>query len=162
MNLFLNIFTIYQNQESIHSSTIKPIMEPPPVEFTFETIGWAILFWTGILTILIIIIRRVISYKKNKYRRDALNVLSNLNDSLTTNQQIATQLKLVAIKTYGRKTVAHLSGKDWISFLQSKGKLPEFSNLDTFLMECLYKNKLDLEQSNQFLTYSKKWIKTHD
>ena len=37
----------------------------------------------------------------------------------------------------------------------------EFENLDAFLIKCLYQNKEDLEQTKQFLTYSKKWIKTH-
>lgn len=158
MRLILNISAPIQEVEN----TIKPLMEPTPVEFTFETIGWTILLWIVILTILSITILSIISYRKNKYKRAAIKVLERLTtDSPEINQQIATQLKLVAIQSYGRETVAHLSGTEWTAFLQSKGKHTNFKNLDTFLMECLYQNKFDTKQSKQFLTYSKKWIKTH-
>lgn len=143
-------------------NTIKPLMEPSPVEFTFETIGWTILLWIVILTILAVTVRSIISYRKNKYKRAALKVLGSLStETPEINQQIGIQLKLVAIESYGRETVAHLSGTEWTSFLQSKGKHTDFKNLDTFLLESLYQNKFDKKQSRQFLTYSKKWIKTH-
>lgn len=158
MRLFLNISITIQEVET----TINPLMEPTPVEFTFETIGWTILLWIVILTTLIIVVRKIMTYRKSKYKRAALKVLGSLTtDTPEINQQIAMQLKLVAIQSYGRETVAHLSGKDWTAFLQSKGRHTEFKNLDTFLLECLYQNKLDDEKSKQFLTYSKKWIKTH-
>lgn len=158
MKLFLNISIAIQKAET----TIKPLMEPTPVEFTFETIGWTILLWVVILTILAIIMGSIISYRKNKYKRAALKVLGGLStNTLEINQQIAAQLKLVAIQSYGRETVAHLSGTDWTAFLQSTSKHTAFQNLDTFLQECLYQNKFDAEKSKQFLTYSKKWIKTH-
>ncbi|MDT0553451.1 DUF4381 domain-containing protein [Urechidicola vernalis] len=141
---------------------LKPIMEPDPIEFSFETVGWTVLLWVLIISILVIAIRGMLLYRKNKYKRTALKKLKKLApDSSDINQQIATQLKIVAIQSYGRGTVAHLSGKDWTSFLQSKTKHTQFEELDSFLMECLYKNNTDSAQTKQFLTFSKKWIKTH-
>ena len=163
MTYYSYIFVPFQNQDTIDAGSLKPLMEPETVAFTFDTIGWSILLWIGVVIILALTIRSILSFKKNKYKRDALKVLDDLSiaDSIDVNQRIATQLKLVAIKSYGREIVAHLSGKEWTSFLQSKAKHTEFDSLDAFLMKCLYQNKEDLEQTKQFLTYSKKWIKTH-
>jgi len=159
----MKLFTYILSQDSLDPSKIKPLMEPLPVPFAFETIGWTLLFWIGIVLIATIIVRFIISYQKNKYRRDALKILSNLklDDSHKINQQIAAQLKLVAIQSYGRTAVAHLSGKDWTSFLQTKSNAIQTEHLEGFLMECLYRNKFDIAQTKQFLTYSKKWIKSH-
>ncbi|OIQ41279.1 MAG: hypothetical protein BM563_00920 [Bacteroidetes bacterium MedPE-SWsnd-G1] len=141
---------------------LKPIMEPDPIEFSFETVGWTVLLWVLIISILVIVIRSMLLYRKNKYKRTALKVLDKLSlNAQDINLQIATQLKIVAIQSYGRGTVAHLSGEDWTSFLQSKTKHTQFEELDSFLMECLYKNNTDSAQTKQFLTFSKKWIKTH-
>ena len=60
------------------TSALKPIMEPDSIAFTFDTIGWSILLWVVIISVLIMTIRGVVKYLKNKYKRDALKVLSNL------------------------------------------------------------------------------------
>ena len=163
MTYYSYIFVPFQNQDTIDVGTIKPLMEPDTVAFSFETIGWSILFWIGVVLILTLTIRSILSFKKNKYKRDALRILEGLtlDGSTNVNQHIATQLKLVAINSYGREIVSPLSGKEWTYFLQSKVRYTEFDNLDSFLMKCLYQNKEDLQQTEQFLTYSKKWIKTH-
>ncbi len=163
MTYYLYIFAPFQNQDSVDVNNIKPLMEPDSVVFSFETIGWSILLWLMIILVLSLTIRSIIFYKKNKYKRDAIKILEGLtiDGSTEINQHIAVQLKLVAIKSYGREIVAHLTGKEWASFLQSKIKHLEFDNLDSFLMKSLYQNQEDLEQTTQFLTYSKKWIKTH-
>ena len=163
MTNYLFILGTFQSQNTTEENTIKPLMEPDPVVFSFDTIGWDILFWVIVLLLTAIILKSIIVYAENKYKRDAIKTLNKIttDGSIEVNQQIATQLKLVAIKTYSRETVAHLSGKAWAEFLQSKVKHNEFNNLDTFLVTSLYQNKEDREQTKQFLTFSKKWIKTH-
>ena len=159
MNPFKHLFI----QNTVDSSQLKPLMEPDPIAFTFDTIGWSILLWIAILSSVTLLVRFFISYKKNKYRRDALKILSELKvgSSPIINQQIAAQLKLVAIHSYGRERVAHLSGKDWTAFLQTKSNTIQTKEFDSFLTACLYQNKTDLSKSKEFLTYSKKWIQSH-
>lgn len=150
-------------QEKSVNNAIQPIMEPEPIVFSFETIGWTILLWIVIIIIAIIVSKSIHSYRNNKYKRDAIKVLENinLNNELEANRQIAMQLKLVAMQSFGRESIAPLSGKEWISFLQSKSKNKQFSHLDDFLLECLYQNKTNLHKSKEFLTYSKQWIQSH-
>lgn len=158
MKPFLNILIPIQEIDT----SIKPLMEPDAVEFTFETIGWTIVLGIFIIVFFIVFIKWLFAYKRNKYKREALKTIENLSiNAPNFIEQIATQLKLVAMQSYGRETVAHLSGKEWIHFLQSKLKETQFEELESFLLERLYKNSKDSDLSNQFLTYSKKWIKSH-
>jgi len=103
---------------------LQEISLPQPPSYQPQTIGWAIL--AGIITLGLIGwgVQRYRLWFRNRYRRAALQRLAQL-ESLA--QQASTQaaalqalsglLKQTALAVYPREQVAHLSGEDWLNFL---------------------------------------------
>jgi uncharacterized protein DUF4381 len=148
---------------------LKPIIEADPVAFTFDTVGWKVLFFLLICLIIYISYRYYIHYKNNQYRRDAIASISNI--SLNKNLSMATlitsilfQLKQTAVNTYGRKTVASLEGSNWLQFLDDKVNGINFKKDKTVILNAVYRSEFE-ESSNfnkdNFIRMSKKWIEKH-
>ncbi len=139
------------------------IIEPDPIRFTFDTPGWYFLGFLILSLLVLVFIRFMIIHKKNAYRRDAIKELDSI--SQTPDNKVAdilALLKIVAIQTYGRSKVAELSGGDWFSFLDNTGKRRKFSSLQQKVLPSFY-NEIEIESEvlNEFISESRKWIKTH-
>ena len=78
------------------------IYEPPAVGFTFETIGWAILGGLLMLGILIILFFLIKKYIHNRYRREALAALQEIQSNQQAFPQVFVVLKRVAIHVFGK------------------------------------------------------------
>ena len=147
---------------------LGPILEPDPIEFSFDTWGW---YFVGILLILVCFffaLRQIKHYKKNAYRREALKELNQVNPSKSNNElgqqltELLIILKVTAFKAYGRKNVATLYGKPWLLFLESKAKNTPFSKFEPIISRAIYKNETpDNKELNELKNLSKKWILTH-
>ncbi len=146
--------------ESIMDSA--KLIEPSPVQFSFNTPGW---YFTGILLIIVIIvlsIRWLIAYRKNAYRREAIVILETYDNKPEELAQILTTLKIVAIATFGREKVASLSGADWFKFLNSSSKKASFTEVEKQVLHANYNDEvIDGDIFQKLLSISKKWILTH-
>ena len=164
MSLFLNTYYLSGLQESQQSEDIQGIIEPSPVPFTFDTLGWKIV---GVILLLILIriaYKAYQRYQKNAYKREAIDLISSLekNAEDAPFETVSTALKKVALISYGRETVAALYGLSWLAFLQEKGKNTPFMNYKDDLLDVIYSKKtLDKTKTEELLQLSKKWIKTH-
>ena len=154
--------TLTKNQE------LGPILEPNPIKFTFDTPGWYILGVTILILILFGIIRSIKNYRENSYRRDAIKKLDELKsprseiDSEQKLSELLTVLKLVALKTYGRKEVARLHGEKWFLFLESKAKSISFSKYVPLISKSIYQSiPMEAKELNELKNLSKKWIRKH-
>lgn len=158
-------------QDSMDNEDIKdlgPVLEPEEIQFSFDSPGW---YFTGFLILLILIIsfmRWFKHFRKNAYRRAALIEIDKLSisgseEELSQNfSTLLAILKLVALKAYGRETVASLYGKNWLEFLESKSKDTEFRKFASLISKTTYQNEApDLEQFKEFRQLSKKWIYAH-
>lgn len=142
---------------------LAPIKEPDLIPFTFETIGWKILAIVLFILLLIFAYKWVQHYKKNTYRRTAIQHLSTINlNSDTSINEMAILLKSVAITAYGREEVAALYGVEWLQFLESKGKNTLFTiYADSFLTAQNNNQNIDSKTKKEILNLTKKWIQTH-
>lgn len=142
------------------------ILEPEPLTFTFETIGWkilAILLFIGAITVLY---RKLKLYNKNKYRREAIKKLKLAEVENASSQSKINHLniilKQVAMISFGREQVAALYGDAWFSFLDSKQKGGAFEKYSNTFKNALYD---DVEVDNDTLEaisgITKKWINQH-
>lgn len=152
---FLNI-TETTTQLPLHG-----LYEPEPVPFTFETIGWPIL--AAVLVILsgVIIFFQIRKYIRNRYRREALEILKQ-NDIHNNFNQVFIVLKSVAIHAFGREKVASLHGNSWLDFLEQTGKKVHFQSHSNEIETLLYQQKQPEDNiKTEILDNAKQWIKTH-
>lgn len=148
---------------------LGPIIEPVPVEFTMDTIGWKILLFVLISTILYGIYKSYLYYKKNKYRRDAISRIQNitLDKKLTTTSlitQVMFQIKQTALISFERKEVASLEGEEWLKFLDKNVKGLHFNNYQEIILLAIYKGEFNEKipfNKELFITSSLKWVRNH-
>ena len=128
----LHIHALLGIRLQVQLDELEPLFEPQPIPFSFSTPAWFVLGGVLIIIVSYVIFLQLQKYRKNRYRRDALRILNSLNvsksmDSTAVINKIRIILKQNAIHRYGRLTVASLYGKEWLEFLESKGKNTSFS-----------------------------------
>ena len=150
------------------SIDLGPLYEPDAVRFSFETPGWYLVAGLLLIVAVLIFFRWLKHYRKNDYRRDALQAIARIeqnapsqNDANQLND-IWVLLKLVAMETFGRQQVAQLTGNDWLEFLESKGKNTPFTSYKQHIVNTLYNTiPVDPKETGALIELSKQWIRTH-
>ena len=167
MKIIAFLFSVLVLQDDLSQpEELGNILEPDPLTFTFETIGWKILAVLLFMVATAVLYRRLKLYRKNEYRREAIKKLQIIEAENISSQRkinhLNITLKQVAIIAFGREQVAALYGDDWFSFLDSKHKNTDFATYANSFKNALYsdeevdKNTLDLISG-----ITKKWIKQH-
>lgn len=155
--------------QQVEDIQLKPIIEPTEVPFSFDTIGWKMLFVFIAFLVIYFIYKYYLNYKKNQYRRDAILHISELNNNSENSitevvKQTMFQIKLTALETFGRNKVASLEGVNWIQFLNKSGKNSNFDPYQETILNAVYKDEI-IEKSKfnkeEFTKTSIKWIKNH-
>ncbi|WP_430817842.1 DUF4381 domain-containing protein [Carboxylicivirga sp. RSCT41] len=151
-------------------NTIGELMEPAPVPFSFEAPGWYILLTLFGLLLIIAVIRQIIRYRKNKYRREAVALLKALAQSHSPGAHKLFKtleiLKRVAIHSYGREEQTALNGLSWLTFLERKNKdKAVFSpDIEKVVLDSVYRGshiKLSPVDMDLLQEESITWIKSH-
>jgi hypothetical protein len=153
---------------------IKEIILPEPVSYTPQTVGWWILF--GVVGLLFTwwAWRRYVTWRRNRYRREALMELAEIEQQLNRKLErisalaaLSALVKRTAIHAFGRSSVAELSGKVWLEFLDKTGATNDFSlGPGRLLPEFAYSkqeilNEMSNETIDQVLIVVKDWIRRH-
>lgn len=145
------------------------IMEVEPIPFTFDTLGWKIIFVFIALVIAYALYKLYLRYQNNQYRRDAvieiehLNSNSELPESTFITQSVLV-LKRIAMQTFSRQEVASLKGEAWLSFLDDKVSGVNFRKYTKEIEEAVYQDSFNPStdyNKAEFYTMSIKWIKNH-
>lgn len=170
----MNIINIHSNlflQESSDavSSQIGSILEPDPIAFSFETIGWKILLVSFLLLALVLLRIWYSNYKKNTYRRIGAQKLTNLKlaKNINNTQKVTTSmfvLKEIALQSYPRNVIASLTGINWLEFLSNSCKGTDFKKFKILIDEAIFKKNITNNVSNEIeelVTLSIKWVKNH-
>ena len=148
---------------------LSPIIEATPVAFTFDAIGWKVLFFLLFLTMLFFIYKYHLHYKKKQYRRDAIKNINTLNSTknISINELVSGimfQLKQTALHTYNKQAVASLKGTNWLQFLDKKVKGSHFLKDQKTITDAVYKDTYNASNQfnpDHFVKMSLKWIKNH-
>ncbi len=155
--------------QEIDNIQLNPIIEPIPVEFTMDTIGWKVIFFLVFSTVLFGIYKSYLNYKKNKYRREAISKIQHitLDKELTIPSLIAQvmfQIKQTALISFERKKVAALVGEEWLTFLDKSVKGVHFNAFHEIILLAIYKGECKEEipfDKELFISSSIKWIRKH-
>ena len=135
-------------------SDLNDIVLPEPVSAWPPAPGvWIVLLlMAGVVAWFLI--RRIIAFRKNAYRRAALAELVQV-DAAADMGEI---LRRVALHARRRETVAALKGEDWFQWLETEGgfQLPEKARL---ALASVYSNDtIDTAALRQF---TEQWIREH-
>jgi len=79
-------FFVFQQQVDGIPQLADDILEPEPLPFTFETLGWKIL---GVLLLIIAVVlfyKWFKNFRKNKYRREAIKKIQLIETENSNNQ----------------------------------------------------------------------------
>lgn len=129
-------------------------------------LGW----WIVLLLVLSTLTANVVWWRKhkrdNRYRQQALTVLSGINvvnpDSQKFTQQVNTLLKQCAKAAYPHHECLSLHGERWIEFLQTSApKIDIDPELTTFVIESSYQPISKPEMHQATYDFAVQWLKHH-
>jgi hypothetical protein len=143
------------------------VVSPEAVSWLPQTTGWV---WLGVGLLFLLLRyswRRLRHWHQNRYRREAAIRLRQI--SATTDQEIwlvelNKLLKLTALTAFSREQVAHLSGMEWVDFLNHHCTPPPFPpELGELLAVGAYNNTTVQDTTQQrLLTACLDWVHTHE
>lgn len=153
---------------------LKEIILPEPVSYLPQTAAWYILFGLVLMAAVWLAVRWYRHWAANRYRKAALKRLAeiemNLSDSASRAKNLSALPVLVKQTTLAfaaREKVAGLSGKRWLTFLDSTyigwaftegpGKLlPELSYWPVLKLE-----RVSDDELQALIGLLRKWIRRH-
>ncbi|NRH28361.1 DUF4381 domain-containing protein [Pseudomonas sp. MS19] len=145
----------------------------PPFSYFPQTWGWVALLIIVLLALIVWGWLRWRQWKRDRYRREALAQLSQIELALTQEhrrlqalRQVPVLLKRVALSIPGSPAVASLGGDQWQAFLQrsSTTTVPsDFSHQLGLLAYGTGEQVLALagEETDALLTRCRQWIEDH-
>jgi hypothetical protein len=142
---------------------IGDIIEPTSVEFSFDAPGWYAVGAALVLVMLIVFYLLWRNYRRNKYRRTALQYLSDLEKKFTGNQltyETNMVMKRIALRSIAREQVASLRNEEWINFLNASGKAGLFPDETKKVLNQIYTT--ENIPSPSFVQSARTWIKIHN
>ncbi|KQV41744.1 MULTISPECIES: DUF4381 domain-containing protein [unclassified Rhizobium] len=150
--------------------SLKDIAVPKPVSWLPQTWGWALIAVLLIAVVGAILVRSILMYHANAYRREALTLLDAIEERLKDPAQhdralrdLAEVLKRTALGAWGRAEVATLSGAAWVSFLKTHGSGQEGHALDALLDDREYQSgaSAGVLVTDDILAAARRWIRGH-
>lgn len=164
-----NTFGNYMLHDLLDSGlTFHEIQLPDAISWWPSTPGWTVLGSLAALWLARKLYLNGRRFWQNRYRREALRHLHDLDRvevhaSATALSQL---LRAVALHAYPRRDVAALSGADWLAFLDSTAQQPGFdSQLGQLWLQAQYQHpercQLGQTRLEQLIVLSEQWILTH-
>lgn len=149
---------------------LHDILVPPPTPWWPPAPGW--IWLLGILAVVaaVALLRGLVRWQRNRYRREALAELRRLEQSADNAPadnvllDMAALLKRVAITAYSREQVAGLTGGDWFAFLDRTGGTNFGAGLGQALEAANYRvsdARWDAEKIHALAAAIRTWIKCH-
>ncbi len=139
-------------------ATLRPLHAPAPISWWPPALGWWLVLFT-IIALLIVIYRY---WRRMAPQRAALRELELLNKT-PDDHPVATLnqlLKRYAMVCWPTNTVASLSGKAWLEFLDANGGNGEFtSGSGHILLTDPYQNQS--ADFNELTALARRWIKSN-
>ncbi len=149
---------------------LHDIVLPEPVSWFPPASGWVLLAILIISIALLMLVRSLVIWRMNAYRRRALYELNGLykntdKSNLAIFREAAEILKRTAMAQTKRSNIAGLTQVSWVNWLNQHGGGVKFeNNLAMLFEETLYKpDSTDLPQNtlDEAINTIKSWIKYH-
>mgnify|MGYP001369140602 FL=1 len=141
---------------SSHPLTLQPLHLPAPPSFWPVAWGW----WSLIATFIVTIIFTVLLWRWQKRRmraKKAAIALLNLEHSTITPSGAMEIVRQAVLSYYPRSRVAQLSGKEWITFLDSQVSESIFSTNLSEWTEALYQKDAQFDRA-KLVSQCDQWL----
>ncbi len=161
------------NTNATSLDRLHDLVVPAAVPWWPPAPGWYWLLAFVLLVSLTLLIRGVICWQHNRYRREALSELTHLKARLRIPAERATALlalsgllKRTALTAFPREQVATLTGIPWFEFLDRTGRGTAFSEgLGARLENAIFDPRtvvaLDEPKLEELTAVIRHWIKHH-
>lgn len=148
--------------------SLKDIAVPQPVSWMPQTWGWLAL---ALILLAAIVLCGLLAYKRwrrNAYRREALRLLDEIAGDFRNGQtragaspRLGELLKRTALAAWPRKTIAAVSGNEWVGFLSSHGEIGD--TLKRYLDDLEYRGGAipGADATDDLLRDARRWIERH-
>jgi Domain of unknown function (DUF4381) len=147
------------------------LIEPSQANFSFGVLGWYVLGALNFLLLFVVACLWVRHYRKNRYRRRALNWLA-AREAYCIRRQAYPELvnesniliKRIAMRKYGRAAVAGKKSSEWIAYINGTWREGSFDkNDEQLLSKGLYASGegVSAEQARSFINKTRRWINNH-
>ncbi|MFV0934756.1 DUF4381 domain-containing protein [Pseudomonas jessenii] len=151
---------------------LKGIALPAPVSYAPQTWGWWVLLGLVVVAVLLVSARRYWQWRRDRYRREALVRLAQLqkcSDDLNALRELPELLKRVALSmspVRNTKPVGALGGKDWQAFLARHSAQPLPADFSQQLAQLAYTPDATLlalpnDQRQHLFGTCKRWVERH-
>ncbi|WP_371836195.1 DUF4381 domain-containing protein [Ochrobactrum sp. Q0168] len=140
--------------------TLHDIAVPAPISWLPQTWGWGLLAGLLLLGIAVLVVRQLIRYRRNAYRREALQILGTISNNAQA-AEVAELLKRTALSAWPRTDVAALSGRQWVAFLERHSPEPLGTDLKALLTNREYEPDQQVNDMPVIVTQARLWIERH-
>ncbi|WIE48263.1 DUF4381 domain-containing protein [Pseudomonas sp. GM17] len=152
---------------------LQEIGLPAPVGYAPQTWGWAVLLGMLVVTALLASARRYWQWRRDRYRREALARLAELqsaDDRVSALRELPELLKRVALSmpcsSLPQGHIGALGNKDWQAFLVRHSPQPLPADFSRQLAQLAYAPDATLralpdEQCQQLFDTCKRWVERH-
>jgi hypothetical protein len=150
---------------------IDEIVLPEPIAWWPTAPGWQALGLMVLVLLIVVAVRGLRLWWRNRYRREALRQLSLLRRRPNNRLQdvvaaLPYYLKATALHAYSRNEVASLSGPAWLMFLDAHYSGPSFATgVGQKLLSVAYRPRdkwqLDEQESLVLINMARQWIAEH-
>ena len=137
---------------------LHDLVVPPPVPWWPPTPGWAIVLAALALVVLALLLKAVIAWQADRYRREALHLL---DDPATKPVEWPALLKRTALAVWPREEVAGLTGPEWLAFLDRTAGMNVFSTGAGSLIEDIAFDPKAGESAGDLKAVVREWIQRH-
>ena len=152
---------------------LHDIVAAPAVPWWPPAVGWYWLFGLLFLLLIVLLLRSLLLWQHNRYRREALAELATHESALTDPARravalsaMAELLKRAALTAFPREQVATLTGPAWFAFLDRTGRTAVFSEgRGATLEDAAYDSRgaasLDEAQTKELASVVRAWLTHH-
>jgi hypothetical protein len=150
---------------------IDEIVLPEVITWWPSAPGWKVLGIILLAWLLLRVIRLARRWWRNRYRREALRQLQQLQQqagskALDVVASLPYYIKVTALQAYPRVEVASLSGENWLKFLDAHYSGPPFAEgTGRKLLAVSYlpreRWQLDDNESDRLIQMAQQWIANH-
>lgn len=135
---------------------LHDLVVPTPVPWWPPTPGWWIVLALLAIALVALLGRMLIHWQRNRYRRDALNLVDHLLP-----EELPGLVKRVALSAWPREQVAHLTGQPWLAFLDRTGETTVFTTGAGRVLESLIYQPIPQEDLSEMRRAIRHWIRNH-
>lgn len=145
---------------------LNDIVAPPPVGWWPPAAGWFVLAGLLLLALLWLGFRTLRHRQRNRYRREALQMLARYReaDEAASLKKVPELLKRTALSAWPRDEVAPLSGEAWHQFLDSTAGMRRFADGAGRVLDCLaYRDAAALSSAEvrELFEAAEQWLHRH-